>query len=278
MISLGRLGANVTFISETGDDHVGHMILDFMKENGVSTDWIHVLPEKKSPVSLAFLDEQNDAEYMFYRDNSDSFQNGILPEINKDDILILSSYYAINPLVRNNVKEILDRARDNEAIIFYDVNFRTAHKAEGVKLLSSLLENFEYADIIRGSVDDFVNLYDLSDADQVYKQKIAFYTPLFICTSGEKDVRLYTKTMSKSYVVPSIQTISTVGAGDNFNAGILFGLLKYNVKRDDLLLLEEEDWNRIIQCGLDLSSEVCKCVYNYIPQEFANNYRKQNNY
>ena len=273
MISLGRLGANVTFLSEIGDDHVGRMILDFMKGNGVSADWVQVLPEKKSPVSLAFLDENNDAEYVFYRENADSVHDGLLPDIHADDILILSSYYAINPLMRSRVKEILEKAHTNGAIIYYDVNFRSAHKTEGMKLLSSLLENFEYADIIRGSVDDFMNLYNLSDADKVYKQKIAFYTPLFIYTSGSEDVRLYTKHLAKSYPVPATEAISTIGAGDNFNAGILFGLIKYGIRRDDLLELKEEDWDKIIQCGLDLSAEVCKSVYNYIPEEFAAKYK-----
>ena len=41
IISLGRLGVNVTFISETGNDKVGDIILKFMRENGVSTDHLN---------------------------------------------------------------------------------------------------------------------------------------------------------------------------------------------------------------------------------------------
>ena len=62
------MGVNVTFISETGNDRVGEMILANMRENGVSTDNVNVFPEGKSPVSLAFLNERNDAEYIFYKD------------------------------------------------------------------------------------------------------------------------------------------------------------------------------------------------------------------
>ena len=63
LVSLGRAGANVTFISEVGGDRVGNIILDFMKDNGISTDNVMVYPDRKSPVSLAFLNEKNDAEY-----------------------------------------------------------------------------------------------------------------------------------------------------------------------------------------------------------------------
>ena len=46
IISLGRLGVNVTFISETGNDKVGDIILKFMRENGVSTDHVNVRSEE----------------------------------------------------------------------------------------------------------------------------------------------------------------------------------------------------------------------------------------
>ena len=61
LVSLGRAGVNVTFISEVGDDRVGNIILDFMKENGISKNSVVVYPDRKSPISLAFLNEKNDA-------------------------------------------------------------------------------------------------------------------------------------------------------------------------------------------------------------------------
>ena len=39
-----------------------------MEENNVSTKHINIFPDGKSPVSLAFLNENNDAEYLFYKD------------------------------------------------------------------------------------------------------------------------------------------------------------------------------------------------------------------
>ena len=66
IISLGRSGIDASFISETGNDRVGKKIINFLKDNNVKTDNINVYPESKSPVSLAFLNERNDAEYVFY--------------------------------------------------------------------------------------------------------------------------------------------------------------------------------------------------------------------
>ena len=87
LVSLGRAGANVTFISEVGGDKVGNIILDFMKDNGISTDNVMVYPERKSPISLAFLNEKNDAEYSFYKDYPSLRLDVDMPEVTSDDII-----------------------------------------------------------------------------------------------------------------------------------------------------------------------------------------------
>ena len=70
-----------------------------------------------------------------------------------------------------------------------------------------------------------------------------------------------------------LQTVSTVGAGDNFNAGVVFGLLKYRICRDDLDELSEDDWDHVIRCGKDFSADVCMSLNNSISKEFAAGYR-----
>ena len=63
--------------------------------------------------------------------------------------------------------------------------------------------------------------------------------------------------------------VSTVGAGDNFNAGIIYGLLKYDVRRDDLASLNAATWDKVIACGMAFAAEVCRSVGNSISLEFA---------
>ena len=269
IISLGRAGANVTFISEVGGDKVGNIILDFMKENGVGTDNVVVYPDRKSPVSLAFLNEKNDAEYIFYKDYPNLRLDAEMPEVTGDDIIMFGSYYAITPQLRDKVKELLDRARKAGAIIYYDVNFRKSHAHEAIKLMPTILENFEYADIVRGSNEDFGYMFGMTDPDKVYQHKVSFYCPHFICTNGGEGLCLRTASLKKDYPVEPLQTVSTIGAGDNFNAGLVFGLLKNRIRKADLDELTEADWDKIIASGMSFSKEVCTSLDNYISKEFA---------
>ena len=269
IISLGRAGANVTFISEVGGDKVGNIILDFMKENGVGTDNVVVYPDRRSPVSLAFLNEKNDAEYIFYKDYPNLRLDVEMPEVTGDDIIMFGSFYAITPQLRDKVKELLDKARKVGAIIYYDVNFRKTHAHEAIKLMPTILENFEYADIVRGSNEDFGYMFGMTDPDKVYQHKVSFYCPRFICTNGGEGLCLRTATLKKDYPVEPLQTVSTIGAGDNFNAGLVFGLLKNRIRKADLDELTEADWDKIIASGMSFSKEVCTNLDNYISKEFA---------
>jgi fructokinase len=151
MVSLGRSGVATTFISETGNDRVGKQIINFLVDNGVNADNVYVYPDSKSPISLAFLDENNDAKYIFYKDHPHDRLDYAYPDIQPNDIVIFGSYYALNPAIRPQIVGLLEYARSHGAIIYYDVNFRPAHKDELMKITPNLIENLEFADIVRGS-------------------------------------------------------------------------------------------------------------------------------
>ena len=269
IVSLGRAGVNVSFISETGNDRVGNIILQFMRENNIPTDHVNVFPDGKSPVSLAFLNEHSDAEYIFYKDYPKQRLDVLFPEIHEDDIVIVGSYYALNPVLRDKILELLETAKEKKAIIYYDPNFRSSHKDEAIKLTSTIIENLEYADIVRGSIEDFFYMYNQKEVDKVYKDKIRFYCSNFLCTAGAKEISLRTKSITKEYAIPPLEAVSTIGAGDNFNAGIIYGLLKYNVRHCDLGQIDEATWDKIIRCGIEFSADVCRSFNNSISPEFA---------
>lgn len=272
LISLGRMGLPAIFISEIGNDRVGKIIKDYMAESHLTTEYIDTFPDGKSPVSLAFLNAQNDAEYLFYKDYPNNRLETGYPILEADDLVLFGSYYAINPVLRPRMLDLLQFATDRKAIVYYDVNFRSTHANESIRLTPTFIENFEFSDIIRGSVDDFFYMYNTTDMDKVYKEKIQFYTQIFICTYAEKGVVVRTPNFKKQYESKSIQPVSTVGAGDNFNAGILYALYHAGVSKFDLIHLRESDWDYIIECGLDFASEVCQSYENSLSKEFAASY------
>lgn len=273
IISLGRLGMNVSLISETGNDRVGDQIIEFLEDNGVEHSGVIQYHNGRSAISLAFLNEKNDADYLFYKDYPSARLDVNWPDIQPNDVVMMGSYFVLNPVLRARVKEFLNYAREKGALIYYDLNFRNSHKHEAIKIYADMLENLEYSDIVRGSVEDLDNLFGNPDPMKIYKREIEFYCKNFICTDASGDIILQTPLVNTSYQVNKIDTVSTIGAGDNFNAGVIYGIIKYGIGREDLSQLSEPQWNNIIQCGMDLATDVCKSLNNSISKEFANKYK-----
>lgn len=274
IVSLGRAGVSTTFISETGNDRIGDQVVSFLRDNGVNADLVNRCPNGQSPVSLAFLDEHNNAEYLFYKDHPHDHVDFVYPDIQPDDIVIVGSFFAVNPAVRPQVMGLLDYAHNHGAIIYYDVNYRPAHKNDVMKITPNLIENLEFADIVRGSREDFETLYRKSDPDKVYTAEISFYCKKFVYTQGADPVVVRADgNFRREYAVPETETVSTIGAGDNFNAGIVYGLLQNRIRRSDLPGLSETDWDAIIQSGIAFSADVCQSLGNSVSEAFAARHR-----
>ena len=277
IISLGRAGIPACFISETGNDRVGEWVKRFLRENGVDDSGICMYPNSKSPLSLAFLDENNNADYIFYKDHPHDQIEITCSDIKEGDVVVFGSFFAINPVVRPQVYAFLKNAHDNGAILYYDLNYRASHKNDMLRVTPNIIENLELADIVRGSDEDFEIMYGKKDADSVYKSEISFYTKKFIYTRGAQPLEVRAEGgFARQYPVPEVsgELVSTIGAGDNFNAGFVYGLFHENVTRADIERgLTAEQWDKLIGYGMKFSAEVCRSIDNYVSPEFCKQLR-----
>ena len=67
----------------------------------------------------------------------------------------------------------------------------------------------------------------------------------------------------------AINPVSTIGAGDNFNAGLIYGLYKNNISKQQINDISENQWANIVQWGTDFAADVCMSYENYISLEYV---------
>ena len=131
IVSLSRTGVPVCFISETGNDHVA-----------ISSSGSCVTIISLRTTSTYFLTGNRPFRLPFWMTTAMPNISSTriiqtrrldvdIPKTGKeDDIVVIGSYYALNPVLREKVLELLDQAREKKAIVYYDPNFRSSHKEE----------------------------------------------------------------------------------------------------------------------------------------------------
>lgn len=269
IISVGRAGVPCAFVGYTGADIVGQQTIDFMKENGVSTEYFQVREEEKSAVSLAFLNEKGDANYVFYKQPPMAKPGWKAPDLSANDVLLLSSYYSICKGTRPMITQLLENANKVGAMVYYDVNFRPGHVHELEVLMPNIHSNFGLSSIVRGSADDFEVMYGTREASLIYQQHIQAYCPIFICTAGAGKIDVHTPEKSYTFETPRIDNvISTVGAGDSFNAGFSCALLWMEITKEMLPRLTEGQWKELIDIACQFAGNACQSKDNYVSVGF----------
>ncbi len=274
-VSLGRLKAPVHIISELGEDATGNIILNFLKTNGVKTDLIIKYKNGQTSLAMAVLDDVNNATYAFYKNYpTERTLLKKLPLVNENDIILFGSSYSLQKEIREPLYSFLHKAKSTGAVLIYDPNIRPSVIKENSNFKLYFKQNIAIADIIRCSSEDLI--YSLGKNDLLY-----FYSSflrkkqILICTSGKEKINLITNKINIQYTVPKIKPISTIGAGDNFNAGIIYELNKMGTKLN-IKNLNEHDWDKIVNTAIKFAIQVCSSKENYLSDNFVKKHQSEN--
>lgn len=271
MVSLGRtLGRDnpaikLRMVSQTGDDAVADMMSQFMLDNGLSADCIARV-KGQSTLSMAMLDSAGNARYEFFRDRSQPPFEAPQVRFSRGDVALFGSIFAVDPLTAPQVKGFVRRAASDGAIVYYDVNFRPNHPAQA----ATFEENMAMSDIVRASAEDIAYLYGSDDAERVYREHIAPYCRNFICTRGGDPAELFSPGVHAFCETAPVSRIrSTIGAGDNFNAGVIWALVHGGFTKERLQGLSAGDWHSLAAPAMQFSAAVCGSLFNYVDKDFT---------
>jgi len=261
-VSLVRAGIETALISEAGDDTIGDFLVRFLQDNGIDTKYIRQYAGHPTSVALAKLDERKKPAYTFKK-HYPAQRSLPLPEpFNPDDILLFGSLYALDPAIRPEIQKTLRAAQKAGTCILYDPNIRMAEQLSDKARREALMENMETAHIIKGSDEDFGVVFgEQTPEDYVSAlQKVNPEAVIFV-TLGEQGAlaahrnRLIRKPARKTEVV------STIGAGDGFNAGVIARIVQEKSGLEDLPAHLEA----CLDGGIAFSAKVCGSKDNYIP-------------
>lgn len=266
-VSMARMGLEVSHISELGDNPVAMMLLNFLTKEGINLSLINQYHNTNTSVALAFLDQNKKPSYQFVNAYPDERSLLPAPHFKSGDVLLFGSIYSISPPIRKALLNYLKSALTAGCMLFYDPNMRHKHHLESKAMMEAVLENMRFAHIIKASDEDCFNLFGKGDVNS-YFNKIRYINPnaLIIITLGEHGAEVQFQNMQCRIDALKIQPLSTIGAGDAFNAGIIKAIVDQCINSFNLNRISETQIMALLTSGNHTAAKVCVSYDNYLPR------------
>jgi fructokinase len=224
-VGMARLGAPAGFVGGISTDLFGRMIAGHAEASQVE---LRYAARSARPTTLAFARAvDGEAHYAFYDQETASrhwtYRKGSLP-FGAIDAVHLGSTTLVDAGGSAQALAMVEEVRGS-ATISFDPNCRPSlvhDKAEYVRRMDDFAVR---ADIVRLSDTDFAFLYGGNDYAAKAKALLAVGARLFVVTHGAGGAQAWHRRAGAIKVdAPRVDVVDTVGAGDSFQAGLLFAL------------------------------------------------------
>jgi fructokinase len=258
-IGLARLGAPAGFVGGLSTDLFGRMIEKHARASGV--DLRHA-ERSGRPTTLAFVRTvDGEAHYAFYDENSASrcwtHRPGSIP-FDGVEALHVGSTTLVEATTATEALALVEEARAN-ATISFDPNCRPNLVHDKADYRRRMDRFAAAADIVRLSDSDFAYLHDSDDFAGHAEGLLARGIGLFVVTRGLRGAQAWHRNAGTiSVKTPALGVVDTIGAGDSFQAGLLFALSALGrIRRDDLSRLDGRDLERVLAFATSCAAITC---------------------
>jgi 2-dehydro-3-deoxygluconokinase len=230
-IGCARLGLKTGWISRLGNDEFGRYILNFVRGEGIDVSEVKLV--NGYPTSLNFKEilEDGSGRTFYYRANSPT--TTLTPESLNEEYIqnakllhITGVFLAINKEKNVEViKRAISIAKKSGLLISLDPNIRLKlwSKEEAKDTLSTFLP---YIDILLTGSEEAEILLGVSNPKEIIERCKSYGISYIAIKQGEKgSIGYYNGQYMEAPPVKPRKVVDTVGAGDGFDAGFIYGVL-----------------------------------------------------
>ena len=213
--ALKKFGAEVKFVGSVGDDLIGKFLINYARDFGMDTTYIHQNTQRNTTLAFVELNEEGDRSFCFYRKNTADYDMPPLSDelIGMADIICIGSLMLADEKCVEYALDIIDRAHSMGKTVAFDVNYRTdiyRDKESAVKTYKKILAK---ADIVKFSEDE-VETFTEEYVDTLCDK-------LVLITLGKEGSEWRYAGKKNRVSTISVKPVDTTGAGDAFFAGAL---------------------------------------------------------
>ena len=220
-VAIARLGAKVNFISKIGKDSYGELALETLKKNNINTESVIQDDKLQTGVAGILVDKNSGKNAINVIVGAPSTLK--INEINKHINIIKSSKIFLTQLEvpKDVTLHCLKTAKENRCLTILNPAPASEITKEFYSNIDYFTPNETEAEFYTG-----IKITNEKEAKQASDKLINLGIKKVIITLGEKGL-FYSDGNEEIYLTAnSVKAIDTTGAGDAFNGGLAFGLLK----------------------------------------------------
>jgi 2-dehydro-3-deoxygluconokinase len=231
-IGCARLGLKTGWISCLGNDEFGRYFLNYMRGEGIDTSEVRLVDGY--PTSLNFKEIMGDGSGRTFYYRKDSPTLTMLPEELNEDYFkkakllhITGVFSAIAPKNVDIIHKALEIAKKYGLLISFDPNIRLKLWSEE-QARQTLISFLPYVDIVLTGEEEAQILFGVTTPEEMIDSFKAFGAKYIVIKRGEKgSIGAYQgeKIVAEPYQPRKV--VDTVGAGDGFDAGFIYGILNH---------------------------------------------------
>jgi len=216
-----KLGGRAAIVGRIGDDEVGRMVLEGFQQSNVSTRYLMVDKRARTEVSTVLV--YNDGNKASIVNEIPSLDSRFLDStfVEKTRALHIGGYLLVPSLWGNNIRRLLRRATRENVVICLDPQMSAT--GQWSKAFQGVFEHVH------------VLLLDEVEAIRISKKKRLVDAIEYLHRNGVQTVAVKAGRKGcvvsgggKLYTVRGLRprVISTIGAGDAFDAAFIYGVLR----------------------------------------------------
>ena len=215
-----KLGMKTTAIGVVGGDIFGCMVKDALAKSGVDISNIITDKNIKTGLGLHLKRKDDDRSILTYSGSIGAVMPGHITDelLQSAKHLHIGSYYLLDG-VRDALPDILQRAKSFGLTASFDTNW---DPSEQWHMPAELLSN---VDIILPNRGEALLLTGCSDMDGAV-EKLADKIPVVAVKLGAEGGLAESGGGRMKFPAMSVSVADTIGAGDNFDAGFIYGYLR----------------------------------------------------
>ena len=258
-VGIGRLGARAGFVGGIANDLFGRIVAGHATASGVGLGYT---TRSDHQCTLAFVRTvDGEPQYAFYDEASAAqkwvYRSGSIPFTDVDAIHVGSTTLVRDAGAAQAMAVV--REAKGTATISFDPNCRPNLVKDKAGYIARMAEFAGMADIVRMSDVDFEYLYGTNDYARRASAMLEAGASLVVITQGIRGVQAWHDRAGTLHVeAPRVEVVDTIGAGDSFQAALLFALYTLGrINTETLKKIEAGELRRVLSFAAACAAITC---------------------